>query len=140
MALNLRTDDELELLESACAPPRPSLFGADAYPTFAGHAAALPHSNVENHALIDGNKRLGWLATVVFADRTVWAPTDAAFDALGDTLTPRVAVEPARAHPPLRRLSVRHLRDRARRRDRLTGQRSGAEAPQSILTHQDCAA
>ena len=31
-------------------------------------AAALLHSLVGNHALVDGNKRLGWLATVVFLD------------------------------------------------------------------------
>ena len=31
-------------------------------------AAALLHSIVNNHALIDGNKRLGWLATAVFLE------------------------------------------------------------------------
>lgn len=31
-------------------------------------AGALLHSIVRNHALADGNKRLGWLATVVFLD------------------------------------------------------------------------
>lgn len=30
--------------------------------------AALLHSIVTNHALVDGNKRLGWLATAVFQD------------------------------------------------------------------------
>jgi len=59
---------DVGLLEAACARPRASVFGADAYPTLAGKAAALLHSIVANHALVDGNKRLGWLATVVFLD------------------------------------------------------------------------
>lgn len=40
--------------------------GVDAYPTLAGKAAALTHSVVTSHALVDGNKRLGLLALVVF--------------------------------------------------------------------------
>ena len=41
-------------------------FGNDAYPTFEDKAAALLHSLVRNHALVDGNKRLAWAATRVF--------------------------------------------------------------------------
>ena len=63
---------DVGLLEAACARPRTSVFGADAYPTLAGKAAALLHSVVANHALADGNKRLGWLATVVFLDLNGW--------------------------------------------------------------------
>ncbi len=51
------------LLASAAERPRSSAFGQDAYPTFAGKAAALMHSLARNHALIDGNKRLAWAAT-----------------------------------------------------------------------------
>lgn len=40
----------------------------DAYPTIAIKAAALLHSLASNHPLVDGNKRLAWLATVVFLD------------------------------------------------------------------------
>ena len=54
------------LLASAAARPRTSAFGADAYPTFAGKAAALMHSIARNHALVDGNKRLAWAATRTF--------------------------------------------------------------------------
>ena len=54
------------LLESAALRPQTSVFGADAYPTLDEQAAALLESLVRNHPLIDGNKRLGWLATVVF--------------------------------------------------------------------------
>lgn len=63
---------DLGLLGSACARPKTSVFGADAYPTLAGKAAALLHSIVANHPLVDGNKRLGWLAAVVFLDINGW--------------------------------------------------------------------
>jgi death-on-curing protein len=59
---------DLGLLDSACARPRASAFGVDAYPAIEEKAAALLHSLARNHALIDGNKRLAWLATVVFLD------------------------------------------------------------------------
>lgn len=56
------------LLESAAARPRTSVFGRDAYPDLHVKAAALLHSLVSCHALVDGNKRLAWLATFVFLD------------------------------------------------------------------------
>jgi death-on-curing protein len=40
----------------------------DAYVDFWTKAAALLQSIVNNHALVDGNQRLGWLATAVFLD------------------------------------------------------------------------
>ncbi len=54
------------LLASAAGRPQSTVFGADAYPTFADKAAALMHSLARNHALVDGNKRLAWAATRVF--------------------------------------------------------------------------
>jgi death on curing protein len=57
---------DLGLLDSACHRPMASFFGDEAYPTLAGKAAALMHSLACNHALVDGNKRLALLATVVF--------------------------------------------------------------------------
>jgi death on curing protein len=71
------------LLESALARPRTTVFGSDAYPTLAEKAAALLESLVRNHALVDGNKRLGWLATVTFLwlnGYDVVADDDASFD------------------------------------------------------------
>ena len=56
---------DLGLLESAAARPGTSVFGADAYPDLATKAAAMLQSIVGNHALVDGNKRLGWLALVL---------------------------------------------------------------------------
>ena len=57
---------DIGLLESALARPRATAFGADAYPELHEKAAALLHSLVRNHALVDGNKRLGWAACAVF--------------------------------------------------------------------------
>jgi death-on-curing protein len=59
---------DLGLLESAVARPRTSLFGKDAYPTLESKTAALLHSIVKNHALVDGNKRLGWAGAMLFLD------------------------------------------------------------------------
>lgn len=54
------------LLDAAAARPQASAFGQDAYPDLATKAAALLESLVRNHALVDGNKRLGWLGATVF--------------------------------------------------------------------------
>jgi death-on-curing protein len=59
---------DLGLIDAAVARPQSRAFGEDAYPTVKLKAAALLHSIVTNHALVDGNKRLGWLATTVFLD------------------------------------------------------------------------
>jgi len=54
------------LLAAAAGRPQVTVFGEDAYPTFNEKAAALMHSLVRNHALVDGNKRLAWAATRIF--------------------------------------------------------------------------
>ena len=59
---------DLGLLDSALHRPRTSAFGEEAYPTIGLKAAALLHSLVNNHPLVDGNKRLAWLATTIFCD------------------------------------------------------------------------
>ena len=46
--------------------PRASVLGQDAYPDLLTKAAALMQSLARNHPLVDGNKRLAWLATYVF--------------------------------------------------------------------------
>lgn len=74
---------DVGLLDAAAARPRSSAFGTDAYQTLTLKAAALLHSLAHNHALVDGNKRLAWLATVVFLDlngRSVALTDDEAFD------------------------------------------------------------
>ncbi|MDQ6642015.1 MAG: Fic family protein [Actinomycetota bacterium] len=57
---------DVGLLDSVAHRPGAVLYGRDAYPSLDLKAAALLESIVGNHALIDGNKRLGWLAIVVF--------------------------------------------------------------------------
>jgi death-on-curing protein len=59
---------DIGLLGSAAARPRTAAFGEDAYPDLVTKAGALLQSIVDNHALVDGNKRLGWLATAVFLE------------------------------------------------------------------------
>jgi len=57
---------DIGLLEAAVHRPRASVLGQDAYADLLSKAAALMHSLARNHALVDGNKRLAWLATYVF--------------------------------------------------------------------------
>ena len=87
---------DLGLLDSALARPRSSAFGEDAYPSLPLKAAALLHSVVGNHALIDGNKRLGWLATTVFLDVNGFASAlvdNAAFDLVIDVASGKTDVD-----------------------------------------------
>ncbi|NNN12411.1 MAG: alcohol dehydrogenase [Acidimicrobiaceae bacterium] len=65
---------DVGLLDSAVNRPRSSAFGEDAYATLNLKAAALLQSMTKNHALVDGNKRLAWLSTVVFCDLNGLAP------------------------------------------------------------------
>jgi death-on-curing protein len=74
---------DIGILEAAVARTRASVYGEDAYPDLDAKAAALLHSIVTGHALIDGNKRLGWVAVRLFYrlnDRDLCAPIDDAFD------------------------------------------------------------
>lgn len=59
---------DVGLLSSALARPAASMYGQDAYPDFHEKGAALLISVTNNHSLVDGNKRLGWLATRYFYD------------------------------------------------------------------------
>lgn len=59
---------DVGLLASAAARPQATVFGAYAYVGLEVKAAALLVSLVQNHALVDGNKRLGWAAAVVFCE------------------------------------------------------------------------
>jgi death on curing protein len=74
---------DVGLLDAAAGRPRARAFGQDAYPTIELKAAALLHSVVSSHPLVDGNKRLGWLACVVTLDLNGRRPDledDEAFD------------------------------------------------------------
>jgi death-on-curing protein len=54
------------LLAAAAARPAAAVLGADAYRGTYRKAAALMHSLAQNHALVDGNKRLCLAAGIVF--------------------------------------------------------------------------
>jgi death-on-curing protein len=73
---------DVGLLGSAAARPQTTVFGEDAYPDLWSKAAALLQSLLKNHALIDGNKRLGWLATATFLEINGIGVTHIANDAV----------------------------------------------------------
>ena len=88
---------DIGLLGSAVARPQTTVSGEDAYPDLFTKAAALLHSIVNNHALVDGNKRLGWLATAVFLDLNGVSVTvisnDDVYDLVIDVAANRADVE-----------------------------------------------
>jgi death-on-curing protein len=74
---------DVGLLDSAAHRPGAVLYGCEAYPDLDHKAAALLDSLVANHALVDGNKRLGWLGVIVFYglnDVDIDAPDDPAYE------------------------------------------------------------
>ena len=77
------TTRDVGLVSSAVSRPMTTVFGGDAYPDLHTKAAALLHSLARNHAFVDGNKRVSWMATGAF----YWvngyeldAPEDPAYD------------------------------------------------------------
>lgn len=72
---------DLPLLQSAVARPRRSprpqatFQGEDLYPGVHAKAAALMHSLIENHPMVDGNKRLGAASAGIFLQLNKWRLT-----------------------------------------------------------------
>jgi death-on-curing protein len=65
------------LLQSALAMPRASFGGQYLHPTLHEMAAACLFHLVQNHPFIDGNKRIGLAATIVFLGlNDVWLESD----------------------------------------------------------------
>jgi len=85
------------LLASAVARPQATVFGEDAYPTIWMKAAALLQSIVNNHALVDGNKRLGWLTTATFLElndaSVAGASNDEVYDLVIEVASSDLALE-----------------------------------------------
>jgi len=74
---------DIGLLQAAVARARATAFGVEAYPDIDAKAAALLHSIVTGHPLVDGNKRLGWVALRLLYrmnDADLAAPPGDAFD------------------------------------------------------------
>ena len=89
---------DLGLLESAAHRPTTSLWGDEVYPDFPTKAAVLLESMVRHHPLVDGNKRLGWLAVVVFHGLNgveLEAPDDEAYELVVDMAAGRCSTERA---------------------------------------------
>lgn len=70
------------LLGAAAGRVAVTVSGEDAYPDIWTKAAALLQSIVKSHPLVDGNKRLGWLATAVFLEINGVAITKASNDSV----------------------------------------------------------
>ena len=108
---------DLGLLDSAAHRPKSSLMGQDAYPTLDEKAAVLLESVVRNHPLVDGNKRLGWMAVFVFYGLNGFdldAPEDDAYDLVIAVSTGSVAyAEAAERLGPWVRRDVAPPRDTA---------------------------
>lgn len=71
------------LLDSAAHRPSSWVLGQESYKGLDLKAAVLLHAIVSNHPLVDGNKRLGWLAVAVFYQINgvvLDAPDDLAYD------------------------------------------------------------
>lgn len=68
------------LLDSAATRPQASVFGQDAYQDVWSKAAALGHSLIRNRPLVDGNKRLGWVAMRTFLELNGVTPIRADVD------------------------------------------------------------
>lgn len=96
---------DIGLLGSAIARPQTMVAGRDAYPSTVEKAAALLQSIVNNHALVDGNKRLGWLATAVFLEINGISVQHVSNDAVFDFV-----MEIASKNPPIESIS-RRLRE-----------------------------
>ncbi len=74
---------DIGLLQAAAARPMATAFGDEAYTTLDAKAAALLQSIVSGHPLVDGNKRLGWVAVRLFYlvnGLDIRPPVDEAFD------------------------------------------------------------
>ena len=56
------------LLESAIESPFQACFGADVYPTIQEKGTRLGFGLIKNHCMLDGNKRIGVHAMLVFFD------------------------------------------------------------------------
>jgi death on curing protein len=71
---------DIGLLSSAAARPATVAFGVEAYEDVWTKAGALLQSIALNHALLDGNKRLAWVAARVFLDLNDVPPVEVDVD------------------------------------------------------------
>lgn len=87
---------DLGVLDSAAHRPQVTLYGREVYPDLDLKAAVLLESIVRNHPLVDGNKRLGWLAVVVFFglnEIDLDAPDDPAYETVMSVARGEIAAQ-----------------------------------------------
>jgi death-on-curing protein len=72
---------DMGLLQGCLARPQTTVYGEDAYASLELKAAALLHSLVTAHPMVDGNKRTGWALLLTFLQFNEWeiiaTPNDA---------------------------------------------------------------
>jgi death-on-curing protein len=96
---------QLNLAASALDAPAAEFGGVEFYPEFPMKVAILCSHLIRNHPLPDGNKRVGFLCTVEFAERNgyVWEPP--AGDEPGGEETVKVIERVAAGEMPVRDLA-----------------------------------
>ena len=95
-AYDLAKSGRMELAESALHAPAASFNGKEFYPDLAVKAAVLCAHLAKNHPLVDGNKRLAFVAMVEFVERNGWEWTPPTGDdgEVTDLVIRRVAASP----------------------------------------------
>ena len=87
---------DLGLLDSALVRAQTRLYGQDAYPTLSLKAAAIVHSVINNHPMVDGNKRSAWVILNFFLvknNRALNATQDEAYSFIMSIAEKRIELE-----------------------------------------------
>lgn len=87
---------DLGLLDSALVRAQTRLYGQDAYPTLQLKAAAMVHSVINNHPMVDGNKRSAWVILnffLVLNNRQLRSSQDNAYEFIMSIAEKRIELE-----------------------------------------------
>jgi death on curing protein len=87
---------DLGLLDSALVRAKTRLYGQDAYPTLQLKAAAMVHSVINNHPMVDGNKRSAWVILnffLVLNNRQLRSSQDKAYEFIMSIAEKRIELE-----------------------------------------------
>jgi death-on-curing protein len=87
---------DLGLLDSALVRAQTRLYGQDAYPTLSLKAAAIVHSVINNHPMVDGNKRSAWVILNFFLmknNQALSATQDEAYSFIMSIAEKRIELE-----------------------------------------------
>jgi death-on-curing protein len=87
---------DLGLLDSALVRAQTRLYGQDAYPNLSLKAAAIVHSVINNHPMVDGNKRSAWIILnffLVLNNTQIRANQDSAYEFIMSIAEKRIELE-----------------------------------------------